>query len=608
MKNNPTRTIDQWTGMHSADPPSRILPTMLKSLRNGYCDASGRVVKSKGVSIFATASSWGITQAMGRQTPRSLHLYSGRIGENPDSKMLAVVSSRLLRSRANDGYNPWDVILFPSEAVAPSLNRAAAGVFRDQWFYHQNGYDVPFRLQCETDDGSPVPLTAEVLGLRPPAYGLHYASATVGNAKRFPPDRYTCYAVTFVYGTRGESGPSAMLSMGYVTPTTANDEWVFDKIPLGPTGCTARRIYRSEIGQGRGFVSGDANVVDRIEKGPSVEMFLIAELADNTTVTWTDKFDNSSLDYGQRCPMPRPFPPIARYQIMHLDKLFWAKLKEHPWTVGMMYDTTRTDIAPTDYRVTIANAGNGTITFEKYVAAVWSTDFTIANYRSKTLRTILGEMLGTPTTLSAAVYTTNGIAAIPAAGLDLNRTYTFSEISQRSIYNSANVYWAFGIDDTATQGARWFPNRFMWSDPTFVEQVSWLNSDDLTRFGSKKITNLTLLDNTPVIDTDTDSWLIPGSFIPDNLGVPSFEIHRSQAGHGSVATRPDAQVTLPGMGTLKLANDGLRNFRGESSELAGVAIRDQFSRVLENPVSRDQVSMCYHAGEVFIATPTYEDA
>ena len=602
--------------MHSADPPDRIDDAALAMAKNGVCDLTGRFQKSRGTSIVTTADALGILATSGRTAIRSIHTYEGRVGENPDQRLLVIAGAGLCRSKANDLRSRYDDITFPSDIDTPALDRPAAGAFRNEYFYHQNGLDFPFRIKCEEDDPTAtLTLQAEVLGLKPPARCMWQNGSTAGNARRFAANAAVSYCITFVYGTRGESGPGPVMTY-FITAGATVDELNYEKIPLGGTGVTARRIYRSKIGLGKNPVGGTlANglgklVVDWIEKGPVIEMFLVAELPDNTTTTWVDEFDNNSLDINQRVPRPRPFPPISQYQIMHLDRLFWGKLKEHPWTLGVLYDNVRTDIAPTDYRVTISNTGAGTITFEKNVAG-WTTDFTIASYKTLTLRSLMLAMLfggvagaGVTATDITSKLTTAGVCPIPQGLIDLDRTYAFKEVSQQSIFTTA--YWFTAIDDDNVQGPRWHPNRVQWSDIVHPEQVSFRNSIDLTRFGSKRITGLILMDNTPVVTTDTDSWLLPGSFIPDNDGVPAMEVHRSQASHGSICTRPDAMTTVPGVGTAMVAHDSLRAFRGEGSLLWAPEIRDWFRRIHREPVTRDFLTATYFKGEVFIALATDE--
>lgn len=620
MKNHPVDEYADFVGMHSADPADRIEDVEWSLLRNVMCDETGRIIRSHGIRVVTTAAALGVEATDGRTAIRSLHVYEGKVGENPDSRALCVVGSGLRRSRANDLWNTWDEIDFPTDIDTPGLDRAAAGVFRNEYFYHQNGLDYPFRIKCEEDDPTDtLTTTAEALGLKPPARCMYQSGSTAGDGRRFPANAAVSYCITFVYGTRGESGPGPVLTYLVGTPTATVDQLIFTKIPVGGTGVTARRIYRSKIGLGKipsvaggTGVAGASILVDWIEKGPTGEMFLVAEIPDNTTVTWTDKFDNNSLDVSSRVPQPRPFPPISQYQLMHLDRIFWAKCREHPWTVGVLYESVRSDIAPTNYAISISNTGAGTITFKKDVGAGLTTDFTIPSYKTLSLRTIMEYMLmggsGGAAAMGTSISdkeTTKGVCPIPQGQLDLDRTYTFKEVTDQSIFSTA--YWLTAIDDPATtQGPRWFPNRFMWSDITFPEQVSWLNSADLTRHGSKRITNMLLMDNVLVIETDTDSWLISGTFIPDNFDVPSFEVHRSQASHGSICTRPDATVSVPNLGTLMVAHDALRNFRGESSDLAGLQVRNWFDRILAEPVTRDFLVMFYHGGEIFIALSTYE--
>ncbi len=609
MKSHPHKSYGPWAGMHTADPPDRIADNKLGMLRNMTCDFTGRVRKTRGTSIVATAEDLGIEATDGRTAIRSIHTYEGRVGENPDQKLLVIAGSRLLRSEANN-LRIYDDIGFPSDIDTPALDRAAAVAFRNEYAYHQNGLDFPFRIKCEEDDPTAVLTTdAEVLGLKPPVGALWWASSTTGSGKRFPASAPTAYAVTFVYGTRGESGPGPVVTWYVIPPTATVDELNFANLPLGGDGVTARNIYRSKIGQGRTALVGDKDMVAGLENGPNVEMWKIASINDNTTTTWTDEFDDPTLDLFSRIPQPRPFPPIAQYQIMHLDRLFWAKCRQHPWTLGLKYDPTRVGIQ--SGRVTIVNTGSGTMAFEKKVAGVWSADAgigtagTITAYKTKTLREIMLLMIGSGASTDAqSSYSIDGVIAVPQGQMDLDRTFTFKAVTQQEFGTEA--YWLTAIDDDDTQGAPWFPNRFMWSDLTFPEQVSWLNSADLTRFGSKRITGLILMDNTPVVTTDTDAWLLPGSFIPDGYGVPSFEVHRSQASHGSICTRPDAMVTVPGVGAAMVAHDDLRAFRGDSSILWAPEIRDQFGRIQRDPITRDFLTATYFKGEVFIALATEE--
>lgn len=604
--------------MDSANPGDRIDRAYSAMVRNGFSDHTGRIVKSKGVVMVASGASLRLTSASPRTKLYSMFQYEGRVGEFPNSRLIVIAGSTCYRSKANDLLSAMDVVTFDSEVDTPSFARPSAGAFRDQYFYHQNGFDVPFRLRCEEDDQTEPAVLAETLGLRPPAYAMFQATTTAGAAKRFPADTNVSYCVTFVYGTRGESGPGPVLTWKVASPTATVDELNFTTLPLGPSGCTARRIYRSYIGRGQATVTGTTKIISALEEGPNVEMFLLATIHDNTSTTFIDKFDDPSLVKTQRVPPLRPFPYRARYQALHLDRLFGANVKEHPWTLGLYYDKTRTDIAPTDYRVSVSNTGAGTLTFEKKVAGVWSNDTavgtggtgTVTSYTTKSLRAIMAEIMGTPVNSASDHYTQGGgagagICVVPQPLLDLDRSYKFKEVSQRSIYTDA--YWTFGLDDeTGIDGPRAYPNRIVWMDVTFPEQGNPFNAADLTRYGSKKINGVVPLDNTLAVQTDSDTYFVRGDFVPNNLSVPNFSVERSQATHGSICTRPDATATMPDLGTVCIAHDGFRVFRGESSTLGGSEVKNILERVFREPVARDQVAMVYYAGELFVALPTDE--
>lgn len=80
------------------------------------------------------------------------------------------------------------------------------------------------------------------------------------------------YVVTYVDGNSGETGAGASVS---ITTTSGNQKVNLTAIPTGPTGTTARNIYRTKVG---------ASVY-----------FLLHTLADNTTTTYTDTTADASL-------------------------------------------------------------------------------------------------------------------------------------------------------------------------------------------------------------------------------------------------------------------------------------------------------------------------
>lgn len=101
------------------------------------------------------------------------------------------------------------------------------------------------------------------------------------------------WSVTFVYGSRGES--LAGTQSGTQAPN--NQTVGLTGVPTGPSGTTARRIYRRDL-------SATTN--------PRV---FVGEIADNTTTTFTD--DNSAWDAARRARTSAATPPISRYIVWH---------------------------------------------------------------------------------------------------------------------------------------------------------------------------------------------------------------------------------------------------------------------------------------------------
>ncbi|MFB3883254.1 MAG: hypothetical protein ACE149_18455 [Armatimonadota bacterium] len=85
------------------------------------------------------------------------------------------------------------------------------------------------------------------------------------------------YAVTFV-NAQGETTPGADAT---ATTTNGNQQVSLTSIPIGPSGTTARRLYRTAV-------------------GGSVKK-LVAEIADNGTTTYTDSTPDASL--GEDAPV-----------------------------------------------------------------------------------------------------------------------------------------------------------------------------------------------------------------------------------------------------------------------------------------------------------------
>ena len=595
--------------MESADPMDRLAEKKSALLMNGIIDKTGRVTKNRGVSMVATASSLRMIATSGRNTIRSSHAYQGRNGQNPSSRLLTVLGASLLRSGENDLMSAHTAITFPSNIDTPALDRAASGVFRQKDFYHQNGVDIPFKVACETDDGTAPSAVASVLGLIPPAYCATDIAAN-GVGSRFPATLPVGYCMTFVYGTRGESGPSPVQYVNYA----ASGVTKFDlrNPEPAPTGCTARRIYRTMIGRTSVTTAATSTSLDyaQWEKPANAQaMYLLTEITDSTTTSYSDDKDDNALDYSTPVPPPRPYPPISKYQAFHLDRIFMANGREHPYVMQVVCPVKSGGSPISSGSVTVSNTGNGTISFAANDGS--PRTLTVSNYKTLTLRAILALI-----NIGYTIYDGNGAqsptftrwVAKCSAGVDLDRTYTFKEVTSQSIVSSAGAYNFVAIDDTTTEGLRWFPNRTWFTEIGFPEQMDGFNNFDITTGGSKKITACvhSELDGALVLFTEDKPFIVSGDFVPAlDTGAPVFRIDPAIAATGNICYRPDA-VCATDIGIFYVAYDGLRLFRGERSTPVGRDVQDWFARVLRQPVARDNLSMHYHGGILRIALPTDE--
>lgn len=595
MKNHPVLSWPAFGGQSDTDPPDRIRDDLLSLNFSAICDPTGRIVKWPGTYPVTTADKFGLTARS------KMHTAVRFRGKNSIARALVVIGSGMYRSGPNNIYGIWLPVTWTADYVQPALDRPAAIAFRNRYAYHQNGVDIPFRVKMEEDDGTTASTDAEALGLRPPLWTGRGAGSAV-NGTRFPQSSKTNYVVTFVYGDRGESGPSppAYALMG---SSENRDSFTFT-IPVGRSGVTARRIYRTQIGRGTTYSTGNAFVTNPIPT--RLEFFLHTEINDNTTTSFTDSKDDAALDYSTRLPPPRPFPPIARYQVMHQDRLIWANLRDNPLVLGIQSDPTDGASSAT---ITVSNTGNGTITLTASVGG----NVTISNYKTKTLRAILKEIYValwnrsvTATGTGASSMSETGFIAMPAQGVDIDRTYRFREITSQTCLGDANAYWLEAIDDSTdtvlVDGTEKFPNRVMFSNLSYPEEINPLNTVDVSRNDIYPITGLFRNDYTLGVCTENDIWLITGSFSVDpETFAPDFSIARAQSEHGSFCTRPDAIASTPA-GFVFVAKDGLRIFQGQASRRFGRDIKRRLmERITNEPRARDNLSMHYENGRLYIA-------
>ena len=602
MKNHAVRSWPAFGGMSDTDPDDRIAEHELALNLNAVCDPTGRIVPWSSIYPVTPGSNLGVT-ATGVKA--KVHCASRFRGKNAQGRAVAIVGSGMYRTGPNNIYQTWVPITFPTAYSTPALDRAAAFVFRNRYCYHQNGVDMPFRVLMENDDLSSPKTLAEIMGLRAPLSVCHSGSEAAGS--RFPISRQTAYAVTFVYGDRGESGPSPLVTF---QPSATAVSQTLTTIPVGPSGVTARRIYRSLIGAAPLRASTATKYIDW---PVSSELFFLAEISDNAATSFTDSYDDAMLDFSRRCPPARPMPPVAAYQVVHQDRIAWANIKENPQV--MFICSVEGNAALTASTVTVSNTGNGTITIKHNIGAGLVTFITVSNYKTKTLAAIRAEILVTYSNQVAAAGFASGSNwyARVAPGVDDTRTYRFAEIVDQNIYKNANVYSFEAIDDSTdavvVDGQEKFPNRVMWSNLTFVEEINPLNTVDLSRHDVYPVTGLFRNDYTLGVCTQDAIWLLTGSLSADpETFMPDFSISRSQSEHGSFCTRPDAIAETPG-GILFVAKDGLRVFQGQSSKRFYRQIKRRLmERIVNEPRARDNLSMCYEGGVLYIAYAGKEQA
>ena len=609
MKNHPVKSWEKFKGMNATDPSDRIDDEELAFLLNAVCDKSGRIQSWQGMYPVTMADDLGLTDLTGK---RKVHIAARFRGKTTQQRGVAVVGSTFMRTGPNNVYQNWSEITFPADIAAPALDRVASIAFRNRYCYHQNGVDIPFRVQMENDDLTAPDLEAEVMGLKPPIHGcmINISTATAGTT--FPPNSITEYAVTFVYGDRGESAPSPVTVFSVYSPLTYQDAPLYN-IPLGGTGVTARRIYRTKIGTGS-WPGYSPELQRQLAYAPQkAELFFLTELPDNTTTTYTDGVSAAGitvdqLDFSHRCPPMRPFPMRSYYQTIHQDKFVWANLREHPWVFAIQGDPV---LGAGGTVITVDNTGNGTITIVITGGAAAGT-CTVSNYKTKTLRQIWKLITVSPRYDMAgfigAVAAGQGAICIVAPGVDWDRSYRFRAVTSKTITTDAQAIWLEAIDDATdtvvVDGCERFPNRGMWSNVLHPEEINPLNFVDISRHDVYPITGLFRDDYTVGVCTENDIWTLTGTLAADpETWKPEFTISRTQSEHGSFCTRPDAIVQMPD-GVIFVAKDGLRLYRGQNSTPWGHEVKDiLMKRLLVEPRARDNVSLCYENGIFYVAFP-----
>lgn len=608
MKSHPSKRYDFFHGVDLSYQADRIDDRSLASLWEAWCDPTGQIQKAYGYYPVTLADAFGVTTG---DTARQKMWTMARFrGKDSKARALAILGSGAFMSVPNDIYDAWATIDFATNfKAAPVLDQACAIVFRNRFGYVQNITDLPWRVKMEEDDGSDPSWVAEPLGLIPPNSPFSDATTT-GAGALFPINSRTAYLVTFVYGNNGERGESGPSLPGIVLASASAAGLDLDGLPLGPSGVTARRIYRTQIGRSSNKPGGTTATDDAFFNGPfAPEAFFLAEIPNNTTQTYQDTKPDSSLDFTRRVPPQRPMPPRSKYQIVHLDRIFWAHLREHPWVATVCTMEDQTGMTVNTATVTISNAGNGTITIVVDTTPnTFDATITVNDYKTKSLKTIrqaINNSYGTFASVGGFFGVTGtGVIFRTMAGVDDSRTYVFREVTLEPIAGGENTFPFEAIDSAdAVDGCEYFRDRVMFSDLAFPEEINPFNQFEVAKDDAYPITNMQNDDFTLCVATQDKWWLIAGDFIPNELFVPNFSVSASRAEHGSLCSRPDACVSTP-YGIFFISLAGLRLLRGGSDAPAGMEIdKLLMERLLTEPRTRDNPCMVFDSDTLAIAFP-----
>jgi hypothetical protein len=263
--------------------------------------------------------------------------------------------------------------------------------------------------------------------------------------------------------------------------------------------------------------------------------------------------------------------------------------------------------------ITISNAGNGTITLNHNIGGGLVTAITVSSYKTKSLFTIQQEIVGTwydNADAGGAQY--NFIARI-MAGVNGDRTYRFHEVTDLNIYQPEHAYGLEAIDDTTdavtVDGCEFFPNRIMWSNALYPEEINPLNVFDLSKDDAYPIHGLFRNDFTLGMFTSEHVWLLTGSLSADpDTFKPDFSIAATNSEAGNFCTRPDSIAVAP-EGVFFIAEDGLRLYAGGRSKRIARGIDTRLlARIVTEPRCRDNVCLYYSRGKIYIAFPGMEVA
>lgn len=277
------RTFDGFRGGRSTKPPSLIRHDQLAVALNGYVDDGplwkkryGKMKRIADVALGTGKSLWEYRKSDGTRQLLGF-----------DSTTMRVYNDGLVQA-----YAPTTAWTNGFIELVHALDNA----------YLFNGADAVRRWQGAR---------LYTAGLLAPSGAPTAAAPSAGGT--LPAGTALYYAVTFVYGTLGESnlGPP---SAGQ-TPNAGNLTIGLSAIPTGATSLwpgggtsdvTARRIYRR---------TGTTGAWQRLK-----------EIADNTTTTYTDD-GTDAVNSLLEPPTNRGTPPLAKYGCWHNSRMLCAGIQ-----------------------------------------------------------------------------------------------------------------------------------------------------------------------------------------------------------------------------------------------------------------------------------------
>lgn len=213
-------------------------------------------------------------------------------------------------------------------------------------------YFETFEDRCAIFNGTDTPkvftgTTYRNIGYAPPTADPTLAAHGSGGSLSVG-DYY--YGVTFVYGEGAVvHGESSMKQDGTKVTVIANDSTDITAIPVGAlgSGVIKRRIYRS-----------------RVNGGPSSTKYFVAEIADNTTTTYSDVAADTTIIVNAEGPTDNGIPPVAKIGRFFQKSMVYLTNTAYYWArPGTNLNETPETVPANNYG-NLANAGEAVAAVE----------------------------------------------------------------------------------------------------------------------------------------------------------------------------------------------------------------------------------------------------